>query len=161
MSNEKPIKISRLNKPFSAAHQSALDALMNLMIPASRDNKMPAAASLGLFNDLHEMPQAVREHFERGLQWLEAQAQSKHARAFAELSASEAIAIVDEQRSGDPAFINAFTLHTCGRYLQHDQVMTALGLEARPHWPEGHQVAEGDWGLLDPVRKRGPIWREV
>lgn len=161
MNNEKPIKISTPTRPFSPDQRSALNALLNLMIPASQDGKMPAAASLGLFNDLHTMAQAVRAQFEHGLNWLNAQAMSDHTRAFAELSCAEATALVDAQRHKDPAFIGAFTLHATGRYLQDDQVMTALGLEPRPHWPRGHEVAEGDWELLDPVRQRGAIWRKV
>ena len=27
--------------------------------------------------------------------------------------------------------------------------------------PKEHTLPQGDWSLLDPVRKRGKIWREA
>lgn len=44
-------------------------------------------------------------------------------------------------------------------YYRDDRVMLALGMEARPPFPKGHQTIEGDWGLLDVVRHRPSIWR--
>jgi len=161
MSHEKPVTISKSVRPFSPVQRATLDALMNLMIPASRDGMMPAATSLNLYHDLRTMPQAAREHFERGLDWLNTQATGKHGSPFAELPSADASALIETQRNNDPAFIAAFTLHTTGRYLQDDRVVAALGLESRPPWPKGYEVADGDWGLLDPVRQRGSIWREV
>jgi len=37
----------------------------------------------------------------------------------------------------------------------------ALGLEARPPFPKGYVLEQGDWSLLDAVRKRAPFWRKV
>ncbi len=154
-----PAPVAVPARRFSAARRITLDALTNLMIPASRDGKMPAAAGLGLYDDSSALPAPVREHFERGLDALAAGARSAHGRGFAELAAADAHALVDRLREADPAFVAAFTLHTTARYLQHDEVMRALGLEPRPNWPQGFQVPDGDWSLLEPVRRRGPIWR--
>jgi hypothetical protein len=44
-------------------------------------------------------------------------------------------------------------------YYRDDRVMTSLGLELRPPFPKGHEVEQGDWSLLDPVRARKPFWR--
>ena len=159
MSNPKPVTMP--TRPFTALRRATLDALMDLMIPASRDGVMPAATSLGLFDELQAMPAAVRAHFERGLDRLQADAMTAHGRAFAELSGDEANALVDALRSQDRPFVNAFTVHTTARYLQHDQVAIALGLEPRPPWPTGYEVPQGDWGLLEPVRQRGPVWRKA
>jgi hypothetical protein len=32
-------------------------------------------------------------------------------------------------------------------------------MEARPPFPQGFSVEQGDWSLLDPVRARAPMWR--
>ena len=37
-------------------------------------------------------------------------------------------------------------------YYRDDRVMVSLGLEARPPFPKGHVLEQGDWSLLDPVR---------
>jgi hypothetical protein len=40
-------------------------------------------------------------------------------------------------------------------------VMRSIGMEARPPFPKGHELEQGDWSLLEPVRARGRIWRRV
>ncbi len=39
--------------------------------------------------------------------------------------------------------------------------MPLLGLEARPLWPQGNVVAEGDWSLLEAVKQREKFYRKV
>jgi hypothetical protein len=39
--------------------------------------------------------------------------------------------------------------------------MRSLGMEARAPFPKGFEVPAGDYDLLDPVRARGPIWRDA
>ena len=46
-------------------------------------------------------------------------------------------------------------------YYRDDRVMVSLGLEPRPPFPKGHELEQGDWSLLDPVRARAPFWRRV
>ena len=45
-------------------------------------------------------------------------------------------------------------------YYRDDRVLLALGLEARAPFPKGHALEQGDWSLLDAVRKRAPFWRD-
>lgn len=46
-------------------------------------------------------------------------------------------------------------------YYRDDRVMQSLGLEARPPFPKGHTIEQGDWSLLDAVRVRPKMWRDV
>ena len=46
-------------------------------------------------------------------------------------------------------------------YYRDDRVMRALGQEPRSPFPKGHVVEQGDWSLLDPVKKRAPFWRKA
>jgi hypothetical protein len=34
-------------------------------------------------------------------------------------------------------------------------------MEPRPPFPEGFEVEEGDWSLLDPVRARPKLYRDA
>lgn len=161
MSTEKTVKVTPPARPFGPAARATLDTLMTLMIPASRDGLMPAAAALGLFDDSSTLAPGVRATLDEGLTAIDERARQMHDKAFAELPMADAMAIVEWARQDRRSFMSAFTLHTTARYLAHDEVMTALGLEARPNWPRGHDVPDGDWSLLDPVRQRPPIWRPV
>jgi hypothetical protein len=44
-------------------------------------------------------------------------------------------------------------------YYGDDRVMRSLGMDPRPPFPKGYEVSEGDWTLLDAVRRRAQIWR--
>ena len=46
-------------------------------------------------------------------------------------------------------------------YYRDDRVMRSLGQEPRAPFPKGHVVEQGDWSLLDPVRKRPRMYRAV
>jgi hypothetical protein len=46
-------------------------------------------------------------------------------------------------------------------YYRDDRVVVALGLEPRPPFPLGHTLEQGDWSLLDAVRGRPRMWRDV
>jgi hypothetical protein len=46
-------------------------------------------------------------------------------------------------------------------YYRDDRVVRALGLEPRAPFPRGHSVEQGDWSLLDAVRGRPRMWRDV
>jgi len=46
-------------------------------------------------------------------------------------------------------------------YYRDDRVMESLGMEPRPPFPEGFEVEEGDWSMLEPVQRRGKIWRDA
>ena len=46
-------------------------------------------------------------------------------------------------------------------YYRDDRVVRSLGLEPRPPYPRGHELEQGDWSLLDPVRARPPMWRRA
>lgn len=147
--------------PFNDLQIATLNVLIDLLIPASADGRMPAARSLDLFADISDLPTSTRTQFEAGLADLAARAQQQFGRGFAQLTSDEAIALVEVLRSQASAFIQSFMTQTSGRYLAHESVVHLLGLEARPPWPKGHVVAQGDWSLIDVVKKRPKIYRKV
>jgi hypothetical protein len=45
-------------------------------------------------------------------------------------------------------------------YYRDDRVLMAVGHEARAPFPQGHVIEQGDWSLVDVVRRRKPFWRD-
>ena len=91
--------------------------------------------------------------------------------ALAAIAARSAGAFAGLDRDAREALINDYTASgdaaatTLGRvivsaYYRDDRVLLALGLEARAPFPKGHTLEQGDWSLLDAVRKRAPFWRD-
>jgi len=46
-------------------------------------------------------------------------------------------------------------------YYRDDRGLRALGIEPRPPFPKGHVLEQGDWSLLDAVRGRPRMWRDI
>ena len=62
---------------------------------------------------------------------------------------------------GDDVLCPTLTFVAYVGYYQHPRVVAALGLEHRPPHPKGHEMEASDLTLLDPVRRRGKLYREV
>ena len=148
-------------RTFNDVQLASLNVLMDLLIPASPDRRMPAASDLALFANVADMPSKDRLLIEAGLAELDARSVRRHQLSYARLQQADARALVEELRSEGSAFIQAFMTQTVGRYLAHDVVMPLIGLEPRAPWPKGNQVAQGDWSLLDVVKQRPKIYRPV
>lgn len=151
--------------PIAATERVVLNRLLDLMIPASRDGRMPAAGALDLYAERGRLDEAAIAVLRTGLRGLDELARRRQGTAFVELDDRRAMLLVDEYRADAEAFFGLFVVQSVARYYQHDRVMAALGLEPRPPWPKGHEVPEGDWSLLDPVleraRARGNLYREL
>jgi hypothetical protein len=44
-------------------------------------------------------------------------------------------------------------------YHRDERVMRSLGMEVRAPFPQGFEMGESDWSLLEPVRSRPRLWR--
>ena len=80
--------------------------------------------------------------------------------AFASLDRERREALINDWcATGGPAAA-ALGRVVLAAYYRDDRVLRALGHEARAPFPQGHVVEQGDWGLLDPVKRRKPFWRD-
>jgi hypothetical protein len=68
--------------------------------------------------------------------------------------------VLGELSCSPHAFPPMLMLYTFGCYYKHPRVLARYGLEARPPHPKGWEVPPTDLSLLEPVRRRGPIWRK-
>ena len=80
--------------------------------------------------------------------------------AFSELEARDRLEVMNELVAAQPAFLPGLIFHTYCAYYQAPRVVEGLGLEARPPHPQGYTLEPGDLGLLDPVRRRAPMYRD-
>ena len=46
-------------------------------------------------------------------------------------------------------------------YYRDDRVIAALGLEARAPFPRGYELPQGDFSLVEAVRGRARMWRDL
>ena len=64
-------------------------------------------------------------------------------------------------RKSGGAPLMALTRAVAQCYYRDARIMQSLGMEVRPPFPEGFQVEQGDWSMLDPVRARKPFYRRT
>ena len=146
---------------LTAAQLATLEAVLNLIVPASADGRMPGAAEVGVpAYLLAEAPDAL-PLLCRELEELERRSHERFARGFAELPQRERKSLIEAMRAQEPSFMSRLAMETLACYYQHDRVLGGLGLEARPPYPKGYQVVPGDLSLLEPVRARGKIYRDA
>lgn len=141
--------------------KATLDALLDLMIPASEDGKMPAAREVGFPEYMVRNDAELVPELEQGLNAIIDATIAEHSKSFFDLSMSEQEILIDKFRSSQSEFLHLLTSLVMSCYYQDDRVITAIGLEARPPFPKGNEVDPGDFSLLEPVRQRGEIWRKL
>ncbi len=127
------------------------------MIPASAEYGVPGASDDAIFSDilgsLDRDFAAVREALAR-LDRIAGQ-------AFHSTPAERQASALAEFRKAHPGLTAVLVSVTTRCYYRDDRVMRSLGMELRPPYPKGFDVPQGDWSLLEPVRARGTIYRDV
>jgi len=134
-----------------------LRALAGLMIPASATHGVPGADDDLIFADILRSLERDTPDAKVALKQLAALSSG----AFADLANERRaeVAARFKQEGGAPLFALNRVVLLC--YYRDDRVMRSLGQEPRSPFPKGHVVEQGDWSLLDMVRKRPPMWRRV
>jgi hypothetical protein len=137
---------------LSATETDDLRAFAGTMIPASATHGVPGADDDRIFadivksigRDLEDLRAALKKL--AGIAGLPPAARLDRANAF--------------RAEGGPLVVTiARVVIQC--YYRDDRVMRALGQEPRAPFPKGHVIEQGDWSLLDPVKKRAPFWRKA
>ena len=146
---------------LDGAQSRMLDALADMIIPASADGAKPSAAEVGVLGYIRKAEPDALPAIAADLKRLAAAAEERHGAAFADLPPDARQALVDAVRKDEPGFLRALAVLTATCYYQDDRVLEAIGLEPRPPFPAGYEVPVGDFSLLEPVKRRGNLVREA
>lgn len=149
------------DSPLDETQRGILLVLLGMIVPASADERKPSAAEVDVLGYIVAREADFLPTLREELDAVEARAQGETGSAFLDLTAAEQQRVVAEARAEAPAFLRGLALHTVTCYYQDARVLEALGLEARPPFPQGYDVDAGDLSLLDPVRRRAPFYREA
>jgi hypothetical protein len=126
------------------------------MIPAIDEQNMPGADDPAILADIvrsigRDLP-LIRTAL--------AEIDKRAGGAFAALDRERREALINDWYAAGGAAAAALGRVVLSAYYRDDRVLRALGHEARAPFPQGHVVEQGDWGLLDPVKRRAPFWRD-
>ena len=146
---------------LNSDQQRTFVAILDMIIPASDDGRFPSAADMDVLGYIaktdHQLLDTVRNELDR----LNAVSEDLYGVVFGDARETHRQGLLDEIRGAEPQFLGGLALQTVTLYYQDDRVMEAIGMEARPPFPKGYEVVAGDLSLLDPVRARGQVYRDV
>ena len=143
------------DQTLTQAELADLRCLAGMIIPASAKYGVPGADDQAIFSDIVASIGRAGDEIRSAL----AQLRTLAGGSFTALDTTRRIEVAARLRAdgGNPVRVLTRIVLLC--YYRDDRVMISLGLEARPPFPKGHTLEQGDWSLLDPVRTRPPFWR--
>ena len=151
--------------PWSEADGRVLDALLDVIIPASADGRVPAAGALGVAGYLAGRAAddpALATRFRMGLAHAARLAEARGA-AFEALDAAGRAGVVEALERDAPELFGELLRHTYMGYYSRPDVRPHFGLSARPTQPQGYDLPEDDpdelAAIVAPVRARGRCHR--
>jgi hypothetical protein len=142
---------------LTEADRRDLRRLAGLMIPASAEYDVPGADDPTILADIVHSLGRDRKAVRAALAALRDMAGGD----FASLDEMRAEAAATTLLGRPDPMITALGRAVLQCYYRDDRVMRALGREPRAPFPKGHVVEQGDWSLLDAVRRRPRMWRDV
>jgi len=135
----------------------SLRRLAGIMVPASAELSMPGADDAAIFDDI------VRSLGRDGLAVRQALAALDGLcnGGFCDLDAGQAETAAMTLLARSEPMVTALGRAVLQCYYRDDRVFLALGREARPPFPLGHELEQGDWSLLDAQTARPRMWRDL
>ena len=149
------------DNPFTRDEQRTLLALAGAVIPASDEHDVPGADDPDIAADIIATARPFHAAVANALQHLESIATERYAHAYADLDAATRARIASDLSRSRFAGVGTLVTITAQCYYRDSRVMKSLGMVPRPPYPDGFDIPQGDWSLLDPVRQRGKIYKEV
>lgn len=143
---------------LTETQQRSLRCVVANMIPASRTFDVPGADDPTILADIIASLDREAAAVHQALARLD---ELCGGSPFADVEPECQRRTLDQFRKLHPALATALVAATVRCYYRDDRVMRSLGMELRPPFPKGFEVAQGDWSLLEPVRARGKIYRDA
>ena len=142
---------------LTPAERRDLRRLAGFMVPASAEYGVPGADDERIFADIVGSLGRDRNDVRGALALLRGIAGGD----FTSLDEATAERAATALLGRDGAMITALGRAVLQCYYRDDRVFRALGIEPRAPYPEGRELEQGDWSLLDAVRGRSRLWRDV
>ncbi|MEO1493380.1 MAG: hypothetical protein AAFV19_14595 [Pseudomonadota bacterium] len=140
-------------RTLTEAEQQILRAVLDTVVPASADGRMPSAAELDFSAYLAEQAAAFAASLPEFLAALPSD--------FASLGVAARSAALEEVAAADPASFDQLIFRVYDCYYQNDAVRLLIGGEPGPPFPRGNTIPQGDLSSLDAVIARSPGYRRV
>ena len=147
------------DRGLSGAHRELLRAFAGTAIPASAEYGVPGADDEMIAADLVASAEGSAAEVAKGLAALDALSMDMHGDHFLTLDGPGRLSVAIAFRDSRGKLASPLVALVAQCYYRDERVMASLGMEPRPPYPDGFEVEQGDWSLLDPVRARERLYR--
>tara|TARA_B100000315_G_scaffold207017_1_gene201652 strand:+ start:800 stop:1264 length:465 start_codon:yes stop_codon:yes gene_type:complete len=147
-----------ISNNLNEEEKRTLLTVLNLIIPASENGKMPSANDVGFFTFMEN--ENIESFIQEVLIMIIDASNNNYNQEFSMLSADIQLRLIDRLRRKHVRLFTSLINHVFQCYYQNDDVLEGIGMEARPPFPKGYFVEEGDILLLESVFERGKIYRD-
>jgi hypothetical protein len=137
--------------PLNEAQRRRLSALLDTILPASEDSRMPSAAELDFNAYLAEQAGDFLAALPGIVDLFDD--------AFAKQTLPRRVAAVEAFAKDDVPAFNGLLMRVYDCYYQDDRVRELIGAEPGPPFPRGNVIPAGDLSGLDAVVKSSPGYR--
>ena len=142
---------------YSIQEIGVLKGLFDNIIPASPDARFPSGADPEIFEDFIASSENFRELVIQAILLL----QELSGSDYLELSPADSEQVTKQFYASRTGSVTTLLSLLVQCYYRDDRVLESIGMESRAPYPEGFEVENGDWELLEPVKSRGRIYRVV
>jgi gluconate 2-dehydrogenase subunit 3-like protein len=133
--------------------------LVDVLLPGDEDAALPAASEVGVNDALQSaLETADGLAYHRVVSRIARELGGAHE--FIRATPDQRIAVLQAVEKEMPGELRRLVVFALEAYYQSDPVIVAMGWRTEPPQPLGHEVDPLEESLLEPVRKRGPLWRE-
>jgi hypothetical protein len=146
-----------LETTLSPAEIRDLHCVAGMMVPPSEAFGVPGADDPAIFSDIVASLGRDLDFVREALGMLAGLAGGSLAN-LDDTRREQVAALFQAEGGALPSVLSRVVLQC---YYRDDRVVRSLGLEPRAPFPKGHVLEQGDWSLLDPVRVRPKMWRDV
>ena len=142
---------------LTEAERRDLRRLAGFMVPASVEYSVPGADDEMIFADIVRSLGRDEDDVRKVLAMLRDITDAN----FLGLDEAKAEAVAMQLLGRTDPELEALGRAVLQCYYRDDRVMRAVGREPRAPFPRGYVLEQGDWSLLDAVRGRPRMWRDV
>ena len=145
------------DNPYSVEEREVLRRIAGVLIPASEEYSVPGADDEVIFARILVLASERAESIRSGIEALQTRAKECHDESFLDLGGVQQTVLLRDQETS-PLLMQMIHC-TATAYYEDGRVLQSIDLKSTPPFPGGHEIEQGDWSLLDPVKARTPFYR--
>lgn len=134
-----------------------ISKVLDCLIPGDASLGMPPASQIDF--SAYQLKYQIDELVGDFLVQIETLSLEKHGNKFIELDEIQCLSVINTLKTKNIRLFVAFLSNCFRAYYTDKTVLSLLSVGSVPPFPRGNVLEQDDWGLLEPVYERGPVYR--